>query len=169
MIGNISNEPDEIIYLLLYELKIPEEKYNNLFNRIKNGLYGYNEDNLNIIRYINDNNNQNGNHIILGNDDENINNVQDDDEEEESYDEEEIAENEDKLKYRENEIQNIDDYFNYIRNKEKDGEEEEEEEKDLLDENDIGLRRLTRLTEEKYNNLINSNNNFFRLGYKIIY
>ena len=167
MIGVDNNEPDEIICLLLDELKLSEEKYNYLFIKIKNGLNGYNYDNLDIIRYIN-NNNENENNIILENEDENINNINGQyyEEEEESYDEDEIAENEDKLKYRGDEIQNIDDYFNFYQNK--DREEEEEEGINLLDENDIDLRKLTPLTEEKYNNLINSNNNFFRLGPKII-
>ena len=172
MIGNINNKPDGIINSLLDELKLSDKKYEYLFNKIIIELNGYNNDNLNIIRYINDINNDNENHIILENDDNIniINNINDDDDEEESYDEEEIDENEDKLKYREFEINNIDDYINYYHNKEKDGEEEEEEEeeKNLLDENDIDLRKLTPLTEEKYNNLVNSNNNFFRLGPKVI-
>ncbi len=59
---------------------------------------------INNSEYINENENNNI-----------INEIIEDEEEEEENDEEEILENEDKVKYMTN-IQNIDDYFEYIKN-----------------------------------------------------
>jgi len=152
MIGSIKNSPNKIIDTLLDIIKIPleeEEERNKLFEKIITGLNGYNEDNIEILEFIN-NANENRNY-------NNINNVEEDKfEEQDEYDEEEILENEDKLKYRDN-IENNEEM-----------EEEEEESQELLDENDSGFKNLNPLSKEKYEFLIYSRYNFFRLGPKII-
>ena len=170
-IGNEKNEPYEIIDLLLENLNIPDEKWYNLSEAIYNLLKGYDIDNFEILRFLNNNNNNyinennnnyinnNNNYINENNINENNEEKEEEEEEEDEYDEEEILENEDKLKYME-------DNLGFDDNVEDDDEEEEEQE--LLDENDTEFRKLTPLNEEKFNFLINSRNNFFRLGPKII-
>ena len=152
MIGSRNNSPSKLINILLDDLEISLEKErNHLFGRMINGLIGYDEDNIEILEYINNTNEERNYNII--------NNIEEDNfEEQEEYDEDEIMENEDKLKYRDN-IEN---------NEEMEGEEEEEESQELLDENDFDFKKLSPLSQEKYEFLINSRNNFFRLGPKII-
>jgi DNA-directed RNA polymerase subunit delta len=151
MIGSQNNSPDEIINAFLDNLKISQEKErNNLFERINNGLIGLDKDNIEILKYINNTNE---------NKDNNINNIEEDKlEEQEEYDEDEIIENEDKLKYRDD----------IEKNEEIEEEEEEEENQELLDENDSDFKKLKPLNKEKYEFLINSINNIFELGPKII-
>ena len=171
MIGNEKDYLSEIIYLLLDNLDLSQKEIDHLFHQIYKQFTGYNKDNLEVLKFINNYNNEyiDGNHI-------NFNEIvedKDEEEEEEECDEEEILENEDKLKYMADNIGNIDDYFNYINNakksEEQEEQEQEEEEEELLDENDIEFRKINPLNEEKFNFLINSKNiNFFKLGPKII-
>ena len=148
MIGSQNNSPDEIINVLLDNLKISREKERNqLFERIHNELIGLDKDNIEILKYINNTNESRDN---------NINIIEEDKlEEQEECDEDEIIENEDKLKYRDD-IENNEEI------------EEEEESQELLDENDSDFKKLKPLNKEKYEFLINSINNIFELGPKII-
>ena len=153
MIDNKKNNPYEIIELLLSNcLNLRDEKTNQLLEKIYGQLAGYDIDNLEILKFLNNNAFLNENNIDL-----NENNEVRDDEEEDENDEEEILENDDKLKY-------IEDNFEIECGE---NENEEEEEQELFDENDLEFKKLISLNEEKFNYLINYTN-LFRLGPKIV-
>jgi hypothetical protein len=71
MIGSKNNSPFKLIKTLLDDLEISLEKplekeRNHLFERIINGLNGYDEDNIEILEYIN-NSNENRNDNVINN------------------------------------------------------------------------------------------------------
>ena len=132
-----------------------EEERDYLLTKIINAFKGLDEDNKNILEIINEgnleiNNNNNGNNI------ENLEN-----EEEDDNDEDEYLENEEKLKYREN-----------MQNNEENIEQEEDldQQEILFNKNNIDFKEFSSLNQEKYEDLINPDNNynFFKLGPKII-
>jgi hypothetical protein len=81
MIGSRNNSPSKLINILLDDLEISLEKErNHLFGRMINGLIGYDEDNIEILEYINNTNEERNYNII--------NNIEEGNfEEQEEYDE----------------------------------------------------------------------------------
>ena len=157
-IDNNQSDPREIILTLLDYININEKARDYLFNKIYKNFEGYDKDNLQLLKYLNNyNNNEFINNV-------NDNNIQEEEEEEED-DEEEIAENIDRL--------DLDYYLEQLEKKENNEnynkiEKNIIDEEKLLDENDEDLKKLIPLNEEKFNYLLNCGINFFKLGPKII-
>ena len=155
MIDN-GNNPREIILTLLDNIDIQENARDYLYNCIIKNFEGYDRDNLQLLKYLN---NFNNNEII--NDNINNENNPQEEEEEEEDDEEELALNMDRL--------DIDDYLEELYKRENNQNNIiNEEEEQLLEENIEELRKLVPLNEVKFNYLLNSGINFYRIGPKII-
>ena len=153
-IDNKSN-PREVILTLLDYLNYNEKAKDFLYQKIYQNFEGYDKDNLNLLKYLN---NYNYNELINNNIKENNPNEE---EEEEEDDEEEIAQNLDR---------DIDYYLEQLDQKDKKENNENiiNEQEELYDENDEDLKKLVPLNEEKFNYLLNCGINFFNLGPKII-
>ena len=146
------SNPNEIILTLLDGLKnIDENGKDFLYDRIYLNFDGYDNDNIKLLNYLS---NQKYNELINKNTNENFEQEEEDDED----DEEELAMNMDRL--------DLDYYLNELDKKENDVNKFKEEE--IFDENDKDIRKLLPLNEEKFNYILNSDINFFRLGPKII-
>ena len=148
------NNLRELILNILDNIDINEKARDFLYIKIYDNFGGYDKDNLQLLKYLN-NYNEPINNII-----NNENNPQEEEEEEED-DEEELAQNMDRLDidYYLEELYKKDNNQNNIIN---------EEEDQLFDENDEDLRKLVPLNEEKFNYLLTCGINFFKLGPKII-
>ena len=153
------NFPDEIISDILNKFKLKEGQFDVILDSICNNLDGYDKDNMNILNYLNNNR---YNEILNNNANEQNKNEE---EEEEEDDEEEVQQNLDRL--------DLDFYLDEIGDKENEKNEIKElhEENDNEYDNENGyneIKRLVPLDDEKFNALMNSNTNFFRLGPKVI-
>ena len=151
------NFPDDIILDILSLFKLNEGQINNFLDIICNKLDGYDIDNANILNYLN--NNRYNELLNINANEENKN----DEEEEEEDDEEEIQQNLDRL--------DLDFYLDEIGDKDNQKNEINlmSEENDNENENGYNeIKRLIPLNDEKFNALLNSNVNFFRLGPKVI-
>ena len=149
--SNKNNYPDDIILDLLGYLNIKDDAIlGEIHEKIINDFEGYDKDNIGVLNQLMKYNEINNN----------INEENKNEEEEEEDDEEEIQQNLDRLDldFYLNELDNnnININMNNIIN-------------DFSEEIDTTeIKKLIPLNEEKYNNLLNSNINFFRLGPKII-
>ena len=146
-----NSNPREIILSLLDKLKFGNNILDYLYKKIYDEFKGYDEDNFELLKYLNKNNIEFNNNII------NENNFQE--EEEEEDDEEELAQNLDRL--------DIDHYLRELYEKENEIKNNEIVE-EYSDENDIDLKKLLPLNNDKFKYLLNCKVNFFRLGPKII-
>ena len=157
---NKNNFPDDIILDILNLSKIKKDKINLLLETICKNIEGYDQDNIKILNYLNNNKYNEINNIIINNEENKKNN--NNEEEEDEDDEEEIAQNLDRL--------DLD--FNFdeeINEKEEKNEiKEQSEENNEYDYDNVDIKKLMPLNDEKFNYLLNSNINFFRLGPKII-
>ena len=145
------SNPREIILSLLDKLNFGNIIFDYLYKIIYNGFKGYDEDNFELLKYLNKNN------IEFNNNNINENNFQE--EEEEEDDEEELAQNLDRL--------DMDYYLRELYEKENEIKNNEIVE-EYADENDNDLKKLLPLNNEKFKYLLNCKVNFFRLGPKII-
>ena len=157
-----NNVPDEIIKKLLKNMKGDElNNLNSLYNRILDNFVGYELDNLELLKKLNNSDNieeekeqENDEKIEINN----PNKQNEEEEEEEEDDEEELAENLERIAYLANDA----------------GEEKEEQKTNeinldaLYDEKFDDLKRLKPLDDQKFNALVNSEINFFKIGPKII-
>ena len=149
--SNKNNYPDDIILDLLGYLNIKDDAIlGETHEKIINDFEGYDKDNIGVLNQLMKYNEINNN----------INEENKNEEEEEEDDEEEIQQNLDRLDldFYLNELDNNNNNIN-MNNIINDFSEE-------IDTTEI--KKLIPLNEEKYNNLLNSNINFFRLGPKII-
>ena len=144
-----NSNPREIILSLLDKLNFGNNIIDYLYKIIYNEFKGYDKDNLELLKYLN-----NYNYNEFNNNNINENNFPE--EEEEEDDEEELAENLDRL--------DIDYYLQELYEKENKNEIIEE----YSDENDNDLKKLISLNNEKFKYLLNCKVNFFKLGPKII-
>ena len=147
-----NSNPREIILSLLDKLNYGNNIFDYLYKIIYNEFKGYDEDNIELLKYLNKNNNEFNNNNI------NENNFQE--EEEEEDDEEELAQNLDRV--------DIDYYLRELYEKENEIKNNNEIVEEYSDENDNDLKKLMPLNNEKFKYLLNCKVNFFRLGPKII-
>ena len=148
---NKKNNPNDIIEKLLNNSNIEDENVlDNIYNKILEYFNGYNIDNLDLLKKLN--------YIEKINFDENIEiknpNKQNEEEEEDEDDEEELAQNKERIEYLDIDLEN---------KKNKTNENEE-----FYDENFDEFKRLKKLDEQKFNYLVNSEINFFKIGPTII-
>ena len=151
--SNKNNYPDDIILDLLGYLNIKDDAIlGEIHEKIINDFEGYDKDNIGVLNQLMKYNEINNN----------INEENKNEEEEEEDDEEEIQQNLDRLDldFYLNELDNNNNNININMNNIINDFSEE------IDTTEI--KKLIPLNEEKYNNLLNSNINFFRLGPKII-
>ena len=150
---NKNNFPDDIILDLIKFLHLRNDNdFKSYVNKICNNFEGYTKDNTNLLNYLN---NYTYNEFLNNEINENNRN----EEEEEEDDEEEIQQNLDRLDYDLDNLENNDNE-NIINEINELSEENEYEYNDI--------KRLIPLNDEKYNYLLNTKTNYFKLGPKII-
>ena len=153
---NKKNTPDKIIKELLDSSNLENEKLlNNLYNKILNNFNGYDEDNLDVLKELNNTVNfeeENNEKIEINN--PNKRQEEEEEEEDDEDDEDELAQNRERMNYLDYDIEekknniNIDD--------------------ELYDENIDDLTNMKPLDSQKYNYLLKLDINFFKIGPKII-
>ena len=155
LIDNQANKkfiPDKIIQELLNSSNIENEKLlNNLYNRILDNFNGYDVDNLDILKELNNNIEKENKEKI---DINNPNKPQYDEEEEEEDDEDELEQNMERMNYHDVDIEEKKNNINIY--------------DELYDENIDDLNNLKPLDSQKYNYLLKLDINFFKIGPKII-
>ena len=148
LIDNQTNKkfiPDKIIQELLNSSNIENEKlFNNLYNRILDNFNGYDVDNLDILKELNNNIEKENNEKIEIN---NTNKPQYDEEEEEEDDEDELEQNMERMNYHDVDIEEKKNNINIY--------------DELYDENIDDLNNLKPLDSQKYNYLLKLDINFF--------
>ena len=152
-VQNKKNKPDEIVYKLLECINIQDnKKLDNLYYKIIDNFIGYDLDNLEILKKLNSSEDiEEQNKEILE-----INNPnKPNEEEEEEDDEEELAQNLERINYLDIDLEENKNNINL-------------ENEELYGENLGDLTKLKLLDEQKYNYLLNSQINFFKIGPTII-
>ena len=148
--NNKKNKPDDIIYKLLNNTNVEDETIlNNIYDQILEYYNGYNIDNLDLLKKLNYIENIDNNENI-----EIKNPNKQNEEEEEEDDDEELIQNQERIKFLDIDLEN-----------KKNNIEENEE---LFNDNFDELKRLKILDEAKFNYLINSDINLFKVGPTII-
>jgi len=151
------NTPDRIIQNLLDNSNIENENLlNNLYNKILKGFDGYDVDNLDLLKELNNaiNSEKEKNEEIEITNPNRQQYEEEEEEDDDEDDEDELEENKERMNYLDVDIEekknniNIDDELYY---------------EDIED-----LTNLKPLDSKKYNYLLTSNINFFKIGPKII-
>ena len=150
--NNKKNKPDDIIYKLLNNTNVEDETIlNNIYEKILEYYNGYNIDNLDLLKKLNYIENIDNNENI---EIKNHNKQNEEEEEEDEDDYEELIQNQERIKYLDIDLEN-----------KKNNKEENDE---LFNDNFDELKRLKILDEPKFNYLINSEINLFKVGPTII-
>ena len=150
---NKKNKPDNIVSKLLNSSNITNKNiWIELYNKMLDNFIGYDEDNLDLLKDLNST-------IIVENEKIEINNPNkqnEEEEEEEEDDEEELAQNLERMNYLDIDLEDKKDNIN------------NKEEEELYDENIEDLNKMKPLDTQKYNYLLKSKINFFKIGPKVI-
>ena len=153
---NKNNNPDDIISKLIDSSNINElmekKDIDELYFQILENFNGYDIDNLELLNKLNDTENiikENNEKIDINNP-----NKQNEEEEEEEDDEEELAQNLERINYMDIDLEQNENNINL--------------DEESNDENTEDLEKIKPLDEQKYNYLLKSGINFFKMGPKII-